>query len=531
MDRSLFIVSSPRSGSSWFVEALARTGVAGFPDEYFRELNYQEVRRIHHLLPDAPLDQVFARLSASRRTGNGVFSAKLMGRQVEPLMRALDEVRPEWRGAGLRCTLETYFGPAIFVWLRRRDLLAQAVSFVKAEQSGQWRQVSEEDSVGGTSRTPQFVFNPLEIAQTRAFFAEEESALKVLFQTQGIQPLELFYEDLVENMGLGIESVLALLGEETGSSNGREQSSLRPQRDAVNAAWRSAYEDWEEQLSPTAISSVSLDGTLHLRGQSDGRLQLVAGQPTVVRCVVRSTASEVWPVGEDALGTGSVGIGLFCFNQERKEIFSQRRFAPLLRPLPPGESTELELFVGPFPEAGTYRLFYQVQQRSDQSAPRAVGAGCGLDLEVLPAANPKAALVAQRNNGGCVSFGAYWNGSVQDLPFHFWRWQEGFGYFQTLGWPWMQHSEHGFWRFFGGGVSECAEAGWWWFDHVLGLCWSSPHEYPAIWCVSAQCWLEFLGMSDQRRRFCCFPTGEIVELPRSEPQFRRPGGWAGPRSI
>jgi LPS sulfotransferase NodH len=136
---SYFVCGTPRSGSSLLLGLLESTGVAGRPQAYFRE-------------PDEPLwadrwqvprsagggfdypDYVRAALAAGR-TGNGVFGAKLMWGTLDELVVKLGRVFPDLAGddAGL---LERAFGRTGFVFLRRADVVAQAVSWLRAEQTG-----------------------------------------------------------------------------------------------------------------------------------------------------------------------------------------------------------------------------------------------------------------------------------------------------------------------------------------------------------------------------------------------------------
>lgn len=138
---SYFVCGTPRTGSSLLLGLLESTGVADRPQAYFRE-------------PDEPLwadrwqvpraadggfnyaDYVRAALAAGR-TGNGVFGAKLMWGTLDELVVKLGRVFPDHAGddAG---RLERAFGRSGFVFLRRADVVAQAVSWLRAERTGTW---------------------------------------------------------------------------------------------------------------------------------------------------------------------------------------------------------------------------------------------------------------------------------------------------------------------------------------------------------------------------------------------------------
>lgn len=154
-----FICATPRTGSSLLLGPLDSTGVAGHPQACFRppdEALWAERWGVAHT-PQRALDYgefVRAALTAGR-TGNGVFGAKLMwGKHAGPADR-LAARHPDLAGDDLRL-LEREFGRRLrFVRLRRDDALAQAVSRLRAEQTGVWY-VGGARSAGATppARSP-----------------------------------------------------------------------------------------------------------------------------------------------------------------------------------------------------------------------------------------------------------------------------------------------------------------------------------------------------------------------------------------
>lgn len=135
---SYFICATPRTGSSLLLGLLESTGVAGRPQAYFRA-------------PDEPLwadrwqiprasdgsfdyaDYVRAALAAGT-TDNGVFGAKLVWGTLDQVVDKLGTVYPDLAGEDVRL-LDRAFGRTRFVYLRRDDVLAQAVSWLRAEQT------------------------------------------------------------------------------------------------------------------------------------------------------------------------------------------------------------------------------------------------------------------------------------------------------------------------------------------------------------------------------------------------------------
>ena len=79
-----------------------------------------------------------ARVAGS--TPNGVFAARIMWGSIAPLIQRLDDTTSDLDA------IEKAFGPVAFVHLRRDNVLEQAVSWSRAEQTGYWQ---DGDSTSG----------------------------------------------------------------------------------------------------------------------------------------------------------------------------------------------------------------------------------------------------------------------------------------------------------------------------------------------------------------------------------------------
>src|SRR3712207_1032098 len=145
------VCTTPRSGSTLLCEALARTGIAGRPAEYFEALRGTDTPRkprqyfddvapdLEALLPltDQEPAPELARAStyaeyldwvrATGTTGNGVFGAKLMWGHVHDLAGRLREL-PGLEGITDEAVLGEAFPDARFVRIVRAGKIEQAVS-------------------------------------------------------------------------------------------------------------------------------------------------------------------------------------------------------------------------------------------------------------------------------------------------------------------------------------------------------------------------------------------------------------------
>jgi LPS sulfotransferase NodH len=231
---SYLICATPRSGSTLLCTALDDTGIAGHPEEYFEVLletgrprqprdyfqrsNDPEVwallddpefrdvlgeyggRYSEHPARRDPLWRLpdFERLAEEAlqkgTTENGVLGTKIMWAYFRDFIRlarrarGLADVRP--------CEVSASVLPNLrrFVWMRRRDTTRQAVSLWKALQTQQWRKDSDEDVSGGGLR---FSFAAVDHLKLR--IDEHNAAWQDFFEGCGVEPMEVVYEELVED--------------------------------------------------------------------------------------------------------------------------------------------------------------------------------------------------------------------------------------------------------------------------------------------------------------------------------------------
>jgi LPS sulfotransferase NodH len=138
--RAYVIAASPRTGSSLLAEALTATGRAGNPDEFFDLLPKNEQHWIdRYQIPPGP--HYLDHLIRASRTPNGVFGFKLHWHQLPALRKRLAEARPVAEPDQRRVLdlLRQRFSDPRFVWLSRRNKVAQAISYYRAAESRVWR--------------------------------------------------------------------------------------------------------------------------------------------------------------------------------------------------------------------------------------------------------------------------------------------------------------------------------------------------------------------------------------------------------
>jgi LPS sulfotransferase NodH len=204
---SYFISAMPRTGGHLLCEALESTGIAARPTEYF-EPTYEKYW-CDRLGVSGNADY-FEKVLAFGSTPNGVFGAKVIWPQLEPLKTKLGLIH----GSGLSDVglLRRTFPDLRFIWLKRRDKVRQAVSYYKAVQTDVWHSVKPDSNRQRQTPLPTperpAPFDFWQIDRYVKYLTESESNWGRYFEQIGLDPFEVVYEDFSH----AIEStVLAIL--------------------------------------------------------------------------------------------------------------------------------------------------------------------------------------------------------------------------------------------------------------------------------------------------------------------------------
>jgi LPS sulfotransferase NodH len=213
---SYIICATPRSGSTLLCDLLANTNVAGKPASYYRRQSIPRwVERLGVPSPVGSHDVDFERayLAAvikAGAAGTDMFGLRLMWESLPELVERLRLLYRE--EATDRSRLEAAFGHIVYVHLSRKDKIGQAISRLKAEQSGLWHVAadgSERERIGAP-QPPEY-----DAARIDAFIREcraDESAWAKWFADQSIKPVELTYEELSAQPKASLLDVLNALG-------------------------------------------------------------------------------------------------------------------------------------------------------------------------------------------------------------------------------------------------------------------------------------------------------------------------------
>jgi len=192
--KSYIVCSTPRTGSTLLCSLLKATKCAGFPESYFRAQDLAARANEWNICrPDGSFDfNDYVQCVLERgRTSNGIFASRVMWGTMAELIAVLRDSG----GAGSDLEiLESTFGATKFVYLTRRDAVAQAVSRLRAEQTNVWHIRTTAELGPETGQAIRYDREALQglvdesVAHNRAW--------NHWFETIGVEPLRLAYEDL-----------------------------------------------------------------------------------------------------------------------------------------------------------------------------------------------------------------------------------------------------------------------------------------------------------------------------------------------
>jgi LPS sulfotransferase NodH len=228
-----FVCSNPRSGTSLLCDALKATGLAGRPEEYFWR---GDVPFWTERWGVSSEEDYLAAMLREGTTPNGVFGAKVMQTYF------LDDVVAPVRRIGkssdpVSALLERTFPNLHYIALRRRDHLAQAISWVRASQTNVWTRRTDAPLASGVKPH----FDVTAIDNLVGLIERGEVAWQQYFDEAGITPLEIVYEDLIRCYEETIRHVLDFLGVPIPESFSLPTPSIIKQADDLSAEWIERY--------------------------------------------------------------------------------------------------------------------------------------------------------------------------------------------------------------------------------------------------------------------------------------------------
>ena len=183
-ERTYLLASLPRAGSTYLSHLLWRTGSLGAPLEY---LNFEPLGPYGFANGSASLQQELWHSVLRRRCSqNGIFGLKAFAMQLDQLQRTNPVLLSDVLAVLLPSGQERRA-----VYLRRRDRVAQIVSYARASLSGVWHKAQER------ANGPLLDYSQSALDAAERGIALQESVWARMFSDLNIEPLELWHEDVL----------------------------------------------------------------------------------------------------------------------------------------------------------------------------------------------------------------------------------------------------------------------------------------------------------------------------------------------
>jgi len=227
-ERTYVLASVPRTGSTYLSHLLWRTGCLGAPLEY---LNFDPTGP-YFFAATSPDNQSWLWQSVVRRrtSPNGVFGVKCFPGQLQDLQD---------NNQGLLSQVMALLFPpdrqARVILLKRRDRDAHAISYARATLSGVWRK--EQEATGGAA----VEFSDIAVHRARKLLDGQEAAWDAMFNDLGIDPLVIWYEDVVADPVLAIHGAADFLDITLDPAAQVDIPFVERQSEADSRAWAERY--------------------------------------------------------------------------------------------------------------------------------------------------------------------------------------------------------------------------------------------------------------------------------------------------
>ena len=253
--RSRYILATlQRTGSTLLTDTLWDTGVAGAPMEYFNPGSLVDLfQRLHGAGPWERLQRWRRRRErAPVYIGETGWSERKVRRYVCLVERArtgsngffgvkihFSQARRAFFGKGL--DLAAFFPGARYVYITREDQIRQAVSWVRARQSGVWDQRSPRVELAPPSYDFEAIRKRLEVIRSG------EAGWEAWFAKSGIEPLRIRHEQLMAEFEPTVRRVLRHIGVEEADTVPVPEPVWRPLSGPERDLWTKRFRDEIEQ--------------------------------------------------------------------------------------------------------------------------------------------------------------------------------------------------------------------------------------------------------------------------------------------
>ncbi len=240
-ERTYLLASVPRAGSTYLSHLLWRTGCFGAPLEY---LNFEPAGPYGFAGGSPDVQRRLWRSVLRRRCSpNGVFGLKAFPPQLEQLQRKNPTLLEE-----VLATILPQGRPRRIVYLRRRDRLAQTVSYARANLSGVWRKDQEE------AGAPSVDYSEEALESAERGIAHQEAGWEQMFAELKIEPLTVWHEEALADGDAVTRAVADYVGVSIDPAAAVAVPPIEKQSEGDSREWAERYARSREVLAESGGS-------------------------------------------------------------------------------------------------------------------------------------------------------------------------------------------------------------------------------------------------------------------------------------
>lgn len=481
---SLFIAISPRCGSYFFSDLLAQCGLP-FGDEWLAPFHRDSLAWQYRRQPKLPFADYLALLSREKRQ-QGTFVMKCSWPQFTQLR---DHFSPHNPSQFLPALASVFPNPH-FVLLSRQNQLAQAISHLKARQTGIW--VRRRQQATANEPTPPTCYSFLELSQQLAFTRRNQAAWQEFFHLAGIPFISILYEDLTQRPEEQMQRLFDSIARSVSLPESLKEGRFIPTRSPSSEEWKTRFADDQAcTASPTTpAEAISIDHC-----EFSGTFIARQSTPFTVRASASSGHQPPKPFGQSD-GTEWLRVCGLLENETFKATFQQE-----LRPDPDSCQLIAHYLLPRPPSPQSYQLTLCPAQKplsADQirAHPRAWTRTLSFDLPP--------------NQAQCYCLFP----NLEHQPSG-WVRSPWFGAFMDQRFPWIYHADHE-WLFLHPARSTPHQLLA--YDAHLGWITFTPESYPTFQQLHNKQSCRFLSREQKSRSFRNLETNTIFNAPTNQPR-------------
>jgi len=223
--RSRYIIAmTPRSGSSYLCDVMTKTRRFGAPGEF---LNKNFLPKILTAIPADNANDYLHRVFIKKKTPNGLSGLKTSWFQFEEFLSEFTDTE--------------YLKKTRFIYLRRRDVIMQAISLYKATKTDVFHtNVEHGEEQINALKALEYDFKGIE--RWRQHILRQEQGWDNYFYQNRIFPLNLFYEEIEQDILRLMKRVATFVAVDPNNVQMPDEASVfRKVRDQRNMEWAERF--------------------------------------------------------------------------------------------------------------------------------------------------------------------------------------------------------------------------------------------------------------------------------------------------